>query len=395
MPENRVFFCIFVFDLMIGMSIFYSIAGIVIGIMALIMITIRSFPGKEGRRFNFAKRYLTAILVLTSLSMFAARLEVRLEYGDFEELSVAMLLFYFFVGQGFAFSMLTLYASPYASKKYAMRVLLPVVPLFIVYGVMILLKGDICVYSLQEFLALLPNDPRIVMRCVILVAVLVSLSYSLVLCNRARVRYNRMIQSYFSEIRFARGVALSKLSDYVKMLALWVLLTYFYTTPILEMAVVTWIVVVFALYIKEFKEYAKRYETLSPAIGFADSGSDQQTEIMPYHDPADKELEARILAWTAQENKPFTRPKLTIGDVAKETGIPKHRLSRYVNDKEQNFCSWINRLRVEEAARLLQESRTLTISEIADDTGFCDLPAFSRAFKKIKGVSPRSFRNNG
>ncbi|MFA7370773.1 MAG: AraC family transcriptional regulator [Sphaerochaetaceae bacterium] len=49
--------------------------------------------------------------------------------------------------------------------------------------------------------------------------------------------------------------------------------------------------------------------------------------------------------------------------------------------------------RLEYASRLLRYS-TLSISEIAEKTGFEDANYFSRQFKKVIGVSPSQYRNN-
>lgn len=56
-----------------------------------------------------------------------------------------------------------------------------------------------------------------------------------------------------------------------------------------------------------------------------------------------------------------------------------------------NFVDYVARTRIEKARNLLQ-NRTLRISEVAFEVGFQSLSQFNRAFKKITGQSPKSFR---
>lgn len=64
------------------------------------------------------------------------------------------------------------------------------------------------------------------------------------------------------------------------------------------------------------------------------------------------------------------------------------RFQEYLQISPQQFLS---QLRVAKACQLLNES-VLHISEIADSCGYESPAAFSRAFKKLKHVSPREYR---
>jgi AraC-like DNA-binding protein len=54
---------------------------------------------------------------------------------------------------------------------------------------------------------------------------------------------------------------------------------------------------------------------------------------------------------------------------------------------------WILRRRIHAAAAMLSES-DLPIKEISQRLGFCDLFLFSRQFKQVMGVAPRTYREN-
>jgi len=64
--------------------------------------------------------------------------------------------------------------------------------------------------------------------------------------------------------------------------------------------------------------------------------------------------------------------------------------------KEQlgiNFADYVEKLRIGEACILLKQ-RNIAISNIAERVGYNSIQSFRRAFKKVKGVSPRELRNN-
>lgn len=55
------------------------------------------------------------------------------------------------------------------------------------------------------------------------------------------------------------------------------------------------------------------------------------------------------------------------------------------------MVDYIYRLRIEKVKELLWNSR-LTISEIADKTGFGSIRSLDRVFKNYEGISPGKFR---
>lgn len=60
-----------------------------------------------------------------------------------------------------------------------------------------------------------------------------------------------------------------------------------------------------------------------------------------------------------------------------------------------NFSQFVNRLRIEEAMALLQDSRyaSLRIEEISDMVGFANRQSFYRAFCLIAGKTPRQYQD--
>ncbi len=90
----------------------------------------------------------------------------------------------------------------------------------------------------------------------------------------------------------------------------------------------------------------------------------------------------------------FYSDPLTLGAVAKESGMSRYYLSRVF--KRYTGCSfkeYLNRKRIE-AAKTLMQRKNLNVSEAGFTVGYNDLSYFSRTFKAFEGVSPSEFRKS-
>ena len=97
------------------------------------------------------------------------------------------------------------------------------------------------------------------------------------------------------------------------------------------------------------------------------------------------------------EEKPYLDPQLTLSSLARLCNIPAHHLSQILNiDLKQNFYTYINLLRIEEAKKMLEdpEKRGMTILEILYDAGFNSKSVFNTAFKKHTGMTPTAYRQS-
>lgn len=94
------------------------------------------------------------------------------------------------------------------------------------------------------------------------------------------------------------------------------------------------------------------------------------------------------------EKQLFLNHDLNLQDLAKHVKSNSVELSSTINQKfEKNFNDYINTLRIDEFIRLSQDAKRshFTLLTNAYDAGFNSKSTFNRAFKKIKGVSPREY----
>ena len=84
--------------------------------------------------------------------------------------------------------------------------------------------------------------------------------------------------------------------------------------------------------------------------------------------------------------------KISLQEIASASGLSAPYFSTiFKEEMGENLSSYINRLRVEKACRLLTQTGQ-TLSEIAGSCGFEDQSWFSKIFKHFTGVSPGKFR---
>ena len=98
------------------------------------------------------------------------------------------------------------------------------------------------------------------------------------------------------------------------------------------------------------------------------------------------------------QDKLYLNPKLTTTDVATAIGTNKTYLSNYLNNTlNTSFFDYINTFRINEACRIIEmmpERGRISMSVVAQKSGFNSLSSFHRYFENLKGISPKSYYVN-
>lgn len=105
------------------------------------------------------------------------------------------------------------------------------------------------------------------------------------------------------------------------------------------------------------------------------------------------DIATRLEEWIAADG--YTRPGLTITDVANDLLTNRTYLSGYINTTyDTTFREWITRLRIEYAKRLLLGSPELTVQDVSERSGFQSTSHFIRIFKERTACPPAKWRKS-
>lgn len=86
---------------------------------------------------------------------------------------------------------------------------------------------------------------------------------------------------------------------------------------------------------------------------------------------------------------------ITLNDVAKQAAMTKNAFCKYFKKRtNKTYVTFVNQLRIEHACKLLARKPTVSIAEIAEQSGYQNISNFNRQFLASKEMSPREFRKN-
>jgi AraC-like DNA-binding protein len=128
-------------------------------------------------------------------------------------------------------------------------------------------------------------------------------------------------------------------------------------------------------------------------------GIDDKKDTEKYIKSGLKEKQAleyleRLISYV-EGNKPYLNRDLSIYDLSRMTGIPRHYITQILNEKhKKNFFTFINEYRIKEFIERLKDPRFnhYTILAIAYDAGFNSKTTFNAIFKNHTGLTPSEFK---
>ncbi|HOY22883.1 MAG TPA: helix-turn-helix transcriptional regulator, partial [Cellvibrio sp.] len=104
----------------------------------------------------------------------------------------------------------------------------------------------------------------------------------------------------------------------------------------------------------------------------------------------DKEKIA-VLNYIATE---YVNPELSIETITNTLGINRAKINDILKEElGMTFSSYLNKLRLTEAARLLSESKDANVSEIAYAVGYNNVSYFNKLFKATYNCAPKTFKD--
>lgn len=285
----------------------------------------------------------------------------------------------------FLSTLITLLNPHIITMRYLIKQALPLLIIIIMYTFSAIFFGDPIVKSLPGFIDALPN-PAIIIRLLLLLFFVFQLVFYSISFFREKKQFKNEINNYFSEtihlkLNWVTYAFLSAL--FIGVLSLiWTLLPYKAFSIICPLI---FIVFYFAFSIK-YISYPNIYTVIKPAMDIAKPAG------LPFKDDADKWAYYRDLFI---QKETYLVNGITIEEMAQNVNLSRNTLSSLINYNEKvNFNRWINYLRIEKAKQIMTAHPSLPLSDIAEKTGYSDLPGFSKQFKSVTGMTPSSWKRD-
>lgn len=135
-------------------------------------------------------------------------------------------------------------------------------------------------------------------------------------------------------------------------------------------------------------------------MGVSDLGTREQALANTPSDESarqEMEVEASRLERFMRDQKPHLNHLLNIETLAKQLEVSPRALSQLINRYyECNFFEFVNRYRIEECRRLLEDESQahLTMLDVMGSAGFNSKATFNTFFKKVVGKTPSQYRKD-
>lgn len=108
-------------------------------------------------------------------------------------------------------------------------------------------------------------------------------------------------------------------------------------------------------------------------------------------EPSKDSLHDAVEKWVASGK--FVDPTISLKSLSAELNTNSAYLSRHINTKHgQNFRSWINALRINEAKKLIDSNPHMPLVEIGEKVGISSSTTFYRHFVIVTGMTPAEYR---
>ncbi len=152
------------------------------------------------------------------------------------------------------------------------------------------------------------------------------------------------------------------------------------------LSVASWVAngihIIFAIYLMLCVDHLEAIET--PQV--------REAEDVPELEEKDLEWIGNQLVERCEKEELYLQYDLTVDQLLRAIGTNRTYLSRYFSQHGLTYYSYINKLRVEHALRLMDKSHgKLNFTLVAAESGFRSLSTFYRAFKEHIGCTPKEY----
>lgn len=142
--------------------------------------------------------------------------------------------------------------------------------------------------------------------------------------------------------------------------------------------------------LKKIEEEYKRKDRLSEEIIACYTHSLFYLLVRNKENCSSVEMKNKIIEQAVNYVQDNFHMPITLTETAKRFSVsPEHFSRMFKKETGFGFCKYLNSVRLQQAEKILKETKNPNITKIAADCGFDDSNYFSKKFKEMYGVSPK------
>ncbi|MCJ8319622.1 MAG: AraC family transcriptional regulator [Colwellia sp.] len=152
------------------------------------------------------------------------------------------------------------------------------------------------------------------------------------------------------------------------------------------------ILLLFSFLIYKAVQHPKLFNGMSD-FEFLNDNNNNKKQSVPENEALTQSI-FNSLEKLIREKSLHYKPRLSLNDLAQETGLHTREISQAINQSADcSFCDYINKLRVEslKSKLLSNKDSKIAILDMAFDVGFNSKSSFNLIFKRETGVTPTQF----
>jgi len=353
-------------------------------ILGIVLLFAKTTPHPHNQHYLIAKKFIAFSLFLAAIAVIMDLLIGDVNDSKVEMLNIITLIDFNIQIVIFTFALMTLYHSQLVSRKNIYTFLTPLIVLIVAYLIALIIYGDICVFSHDQYLATITQEPALIIRTLMFIWGIISVIICIRLFLKAQQKFNTAIDNYFDGTKELHTRWVGYIFYTSLILAGLVAISYIIILPYFDALSTVGITVLFTVISIHFLNYPQTFKVIYPALETSQEITISAAQI--------NTIENKLQNWKTLATKPYTQEGITLNKLADDINENKRAISKYLNTTcNTNFNTWINTLRIEDAMRLFKKNE-LPLYQIAELTGFSDLSKMSNFMKKHTGLTPSEYR---
>jgi len=285
----------------------------------------------------------------------------------------------------FAYTLITLFNPLLATKQKIFKQLTPLFIFTFAYLLSFLSESSCTFYRLEDFLICIKTPAGVIRISFFLFYFFQLIYFSSLIFNESK-KYKIKLENFFSETSKLELKWVNYAFYFALFIGLFALVSQAIPNKMMNIIFTIILCIYYFLFALKYLNYSTIIKIL-PENNIADNEEHEQRTNYS------TKIEWSFLKNEILEKKYYLKIGITLEDLASTLKVGRTTLSNLINKEEGvNFNTWINKLRIEVAKKILIEKNTYTLQEVSEMVGYSEQSNFSKQFKIFTKKTPSEWK---